>query len=396
MDSVAEKLMRLEESFRRRYGVVPSICRAPGRVNLIGEHTDYNDGFVMPAAIEFYTYAAVSARNDRKVVVASENFDESVEFELDHLKTGSTGHWSDYVRGVAAKLHQAGAFEGGANLLIRGEVPLGAGLSSSAAIEVATAFALLSSAKREMDRVKIALLCQAAEHEFAGTNCGIMDQFISCFGEAQRAMLLDCRSLEHQSLPLPKGVSIVICNSKVKHELASGEYNARRRECAEGVARLARKIPEVKSLRDVSPEALERYRDELIPVVYRRCRHVVTEIERTAEAAEALKSEDVDRFGRLMGESHRSLRDDYEVSCRELDILVELANAIDGVYGSRMTGGGFGGCTVNLVKEERVGEFKKAMLSGYEERTGIRADVFVTRAAEGAGPISMEALRTQR
>ena len=395
MNTGAQMLLTLGESFEKRYGAAPLVCRAPGRVNLIGEHTDYNDGFVMPAAIQYYTYAAASPRADRRIVVASENLDESVEFGLDDAKRGPTGHWSDYVRGVAAKLDEAGGI-GGANLLIRGEVPLGAGLSSSAAIEVATAFALLAVSKREMDRVEIALLCQAAEHQYAGTKCGIMDQFIACFGQANRALLLDCRSLEQELLPLPGGVSIVICNSKVKHELASGEYNARRLECAEGAKRIGEQIEGVKSLRDVSPELLEQFRNELTPVVYRRCRHVVTEIARTKEAAAALKSLDVKRFGVLMGESHRSLRDDYEVSCKELDILVDLALSVSGVYGSRMTGGGFGGCTVNLVRDEAVNEFKGAMMNGYERLTGIKPDVFVTPAAEGAGPISMDVVRMER
>jgi galactokinase len=394
MSSSSQIAITLERAFRSRYGVAPILCRAPGRVNLIGEHTDYNDGFVMPAAIEFYTYVAASPRSDRKIVVASENFAESVEFDLSTLREGSTGHWSDYVRGVAAMLDAEGGIAG-ANLLIHGEVPVGAGLSSSAAIEVATAFALLSVSGRELDRVRIAQLCQKAEHDYAGTKCGIMDQYIACFGREGRALLLDCRSLQHELLPLPDGVRVVICNSMVKHALVAGEYNARRADCAAGVEYFAKHFPDVKSLRDVSFEQLERFGNGLPAVIFRRCRHVVTEIARTIEAAAALRTQDVKHFGKLMGESHRSLRDDYEVSCSELDLLVELANNIPGVYGSRMTGGGFGGCTVNFVSDNAVTDFEQSIKKDYTAKTELVPDIFVTAAAEGAGPISTEAVWTK-
>jgi galactokinase len=394
MSSTPQIAITLDRAFRRRYGVAPILCRAPGRVNLIGEHTDYNDGFVMPAAIEFYTYVAASPRNDRKIVVASENFGESVEFDLDTLREGSTRHWSDYIRGVAATLDADGGISG-ANLLVHGEVPVGAGLSSSAAIEVATAYTLLTVSRREMDRVRIARLCQKAEHDYAGTKCGIMDQYIACFGQEGRALLLDCRSLQHELLPLPGGVRVVICNSMVKHALVAGEYNARRADCAAGVQYLARQIPGVKSLRDVSFEQFERFGTGLSPVIFRRCRHVITEIARTVEAAAALRKQDVKRFGKLMGESHRSLRDDYEVSCRELDLLVELANSIPGVYGCRMTGGGFGGCTVNFVGDDAVADFEQSIKRDYAAKTGLVPEVFVTAAAEGAGTISREAAWTK-
>jgi galactokinase len=275
--------------------------------------------------------------------------------------------------------------------LVHGEVPLGAGLSSSAAIEVATAYALLVVAGREMDRVCIARLCQKAEHGYAGTKCGIMDQYIACFGQEGRALLLDCQSLRHELLPLPDGVRVVICNSMVKHALVAGEYNARRADCAAGLEYLAKEIPGVKSLRDVSFEQLERFGSGLPPVIFRRSRHVVTEIARTVEAATALRTQDVERFGKLMGESHRSLRDDYEVSCRELDLLVEFANNIPGVYGSRMTGGGFGGCTVNFVRDDAVSDFEQSIKRDYAAKTGLMPEIFVTAAAEGAGPISTEA-----
>ena len=394
MSPSSQIAITLDRAFRSRYGVAPIVCRAPGRVNLIGEHTDYNDGFVMPAAIEFYTYVAASPRDDRKIVVASENFAESVEFDLNSLREGSTGHWSDYVRGVAAMLDTDGGLSG-ANLLVHGEVPLGAGLSSSAAIEVATAYALLTVSRREMDRVRLARLCQKAEHTYAGTKCGIMDQYIACFGQEGRALLLDCRSLQHELLPLPDGVRVVICNSMIKHALVAGEYNARRADCAAGVEYLAREIPGVKSLRDVSFEQLERFGGGMPPVIFRRCRHVVTEIARTVDAASALRAQDVNRFGKLMSESHRSLRDDYEVSCREIDLLVELANQIPGVYGSRITGGGFGGCTVNFVRDAAVADFEQSIKADYAAKAGLVPEIFVTAAAEGAGQISMEAAWTK-
>jgi galactokinase len=375
------------DKFRLVHGTSAQVFRAPGRVNLIGEHTDYNDGFVMPAAIDFYTWIAVAARDDRKLVVQSTNFPDSVEVDLQSSEPSPRNHWTDYVVGVAVMLERAGHRLRGANLLARGEVPIGAGLSSSAAIEVASAMALLSVSGLDMQRTGVAKLCQRAENEFVGARCGIMDQFISRCGRAGHALLLDCRSLDYRLLLVPHGVSLVICNTMVKHELATGEYNARRAECEEGVRRLSRFLPHVRALRDVSLCDVEKYAASLPEIIYKRCRHVVTENERVTDAATSLERGDLPAFGKLMRDSHLSLRDDYQVSCSELDLMVDLAARLPGVFGARMTGGGFGGCTINLVQTEAVPAFKRDIANAYEKATGLAPQIFVTPAAEGAGKV---------
>ena len=359
----------LTEAFHSLFDGRPRIYRAPGRVNLIGEHTDYNEGIVMPAAIDFSTWVAIETRADRRIILHSENFSETAELDLDRPPGRGRGHWSDYPFGVAIKLESAGRQLSGANMLVRGEVPIGSGLSSSAAVEVATGFALLDISGAQCDRLELAGLCQQAENEFVGMRCGLMDQFISCFGKAGRALMLDCRSLEYRLLPLPDSVKLVVCNTMVKHELAASEYNARRAECEEAVRRLAQKLPHIRSLRDVTIDDLERFGEELSAVVRKRGQHVVSENARVVEAAAALGREDLQTFGELMRESHRSLRDDYEVSCRELDLMVDIANKAEGVFGARMTGGGFGGCTINLVQSENVTSFDRAWY-GLHDVTG--------------------------
>lgn len=366
------------------------IFRAPGRVNLIGEHTDYNEGFVMPAAIGFSTFVTASPRNDRKVLLFSEHFSEEVEFNLDDPNLKATGHWSDYPIGVAVTLERAGYRLKGARLKIRSEVPIGSGLSSSAAIEVATCYALVSNSGLSVDAVEMAKLCQRAENEFVGMRCGIMDQFVSCCGRAGKALMLDCRSLDHKLLPLPRQTRLVICNTMVKHSLAASAYNQRRAECEAGVRHFAHSLPNVRALRDVTEADLKLYGSDLSEVVYRRCRHVITENARVLDAAKALEEEDLEAFGRLMNESHRSLRDDYEVSCRELDVMVELARECDGVYGARMTGGGFGGCTVNLVNVEKVDAFKRTVAQGYTEATRLAPEIYICNAANGAGEVTCD------
>ena len=374
----------LSETFQSLYGGQPKLYRAPGRVNLIGEHTDYNQGFVMPAAIDFSTWLAIAPRRDRKLSVRSENFAETVELDLDQPATQGRGHWSDYPFGVAVKLEESGHRLIGANMLVRGEVPIGSGLSSSAAIEVATGLALLEDSEARIDRVTLAKLCQQAENEFVGMRCGLMDQFISCFGKAGHALMLDCRGLDYKLLPLPANVKLVVCNTMVKHELASSEYNARRADCELGVQLLSQKISTAQSLRDVTLNDLERFPSKLPEVVYRRCRHVVSENDRVMDAAAALTAGDLTLFGKLMAESHQSLRDDYEVSCKELDLMVELANKAEGVVGARMTGGGFGGCTINLVRSESVDSFKQTVASEYLRTTGREPEIYVCTAAQGA------------
>jgi galactokinase len=378
---------KLKSGFRQRYGTEARIFRAPGRVNLIGEHTDYNDGFVMPAAIELGVSIAIAPRDDRELVVHSENFSESVEIELDDRDPGPRQHWSDYVQGVAVVLQKTGYVLRGANMLISGDVSIGSGLSSSAAIEVATGFALLGNSGLPVDRVELAKLCRRAENEFVGARVGIMDPFISCCGHAGHALMLDCRSLDYRLLSIPAGVSLVICNTMVKHELASGEYNRRRAECEEGVRILSRRLPDVRALRDVHLKDLDRYCDDLPQTIYNRCRHVVTENARVCDAAAALDKADLPLFGRLMAESHISLRDDYEVSCQELDLMVKLARQVEGVFGARMTGGGFGGSTVNLVENRYVEDFRRSVANAYERSTGLLPQILVSAAADGVGEV---------
>ena len=374
----------LTARFREMFGPDMRIFRAPGRVNLIGEHTDYNDGFVMPAAIGFYTWIAVAKREDRILEAYSDHFEEKITFSLDALDGPPRKHWSDFIRGVAATFEGAGYKLPGANLVIHTEVPLGAGLSSSASLEVATALALTVPAGIAVPRLELAKLCQAAENQYVGARCGIMDQFIASFGVSGSALMLDCRSLEYQLIPVPRDLRLVVCNSMVRHEHASGEYNRRRADCEAGVKLLARHLPGIRALRDVGIADLENYKHALPETIYRRCRHVVSENQRVLDAAKALESGDVDEFGRLMYASHASLRDDYEVSCRELDLLVELASSSPGIYGARMTGGGFGGCTVNLVRAEQAAAFEAQMARTYQQATGIRPDIYVCEPAQGA------------
>jgi galactokinase len=378
---------KLVEAFRSLYGVSPRIYRAPGRVNLIGEHTDYNEGFVMPAAIDFSTWVAIAPRDDRKLVIRSENFSETAELDLDASENCAQGHWSDYPFGVAIILEGSGKRLRGANILLRGEVPIGSGLSSSAAIEVSIGFALIENSDLPVDRWDLAKSCRRAENEFVGIRSGLMDQFIACFGQEDRALVLDCRSLEYKPLPLPSDVNLVICNTMVKHQLAVSEYNARRAECEEGVRLLSRLLPHVNSLRDVTTGDLQRLKHELPEVIGRRCRHVASENSRVLEATSALERRDLATFGVLMRESHESLRDDYEVSCRELDLMVDLANGAEGIIGARMTGGGFGGCTINLVRSDSVEAFKKTVGQGYSNACGRVPEIYVCAASQGAESI---------
>ncbi|HXM98158.1 MAG TPA: galactokinase [Candidatus Dormibacteraeota bacterium] len=384
---MANEFAEIQKFFYQQFQGEPRIYRAPGRVNLIGEHTDYNDGFVMPAAIDFYVWVAISPRPDRKLIVHSVNFSETVEIDLLNEDPKPKKHWSDYVQGVVLMLQRANHAIRGADIVIRGDVPIGSGLSSSAAIEVSTGFALLDIAGLTIDRVELAKLCRRAENEFVGAQVGIMDQFISACGHKGRALMLDCRSLEFKLLPVPSSVSLVICNTMIRHELSKGEYNTRRKECGEAVRLLSGVLPGIRALRDVTPQDLQRHCAILPPVILKRVRHVVSEDARVQDAAAALQRQDLSTFGNLMGESHRSLRDDYQVSCRELDIAVELAAGVPGVYGARMTGGGFGGCTINLVASQSVQDFKRHVSEGYERKTGISPQIFVSSAAEGVGEV---------
>ena len=357
----------LAERFRARYGREPAMFRAPGRVNLIGEHTDYNDGFVMPAAIAYDTWVAAARRDDRTVTFESEHFEGTRSFDLDHLESGVRHDWSDYLRGMLVELQRNGSRIEGADMLIGSDVPIGAGLSSSASVCVATGYALLDLAALPIDRISLAKTAQRAENEHAGAKTGIMDQFVVANAEAGHALILDTRSLDFRQVPLPEAATFVICNSMVKHDNATGEYNTRRRECEEGVAALQERFPEIRALRDATLDHLEAIRGDVSDTIYRRCRHVVTEDERTQRARWALERGDVVKLGALMDASHASMRDDYEITCAEIDTMVALARLLPGVFGARMTGGGFGGCTVNLVANGDVESFVATMKRGYHE-----------------------------
>ncbi|AXC11789.1 Galactokinase [Acidisarcina polymorpha] len=373
----------------KRFGAEPAMFMAPGRVNLIGEHTDYSEGFVMPAAIDFATLAGVSPRADRQISISSENFGDQAVFDLDFLPHHPRHHWSDYPIGVLTVLKEVGVKVSGFNLTLSGDVPLGSGLSSSASVEVATALAILevaakSGSTHHFSGPEIARLCQRAENHFVGTQSGIMDQFVSCCGAAGKALLLDCRDLSFELAPISPELSIVICNTMVKHSHAGGEYNTRRAEIEAGAEIIRLHRSDVRFLRDVTVADLERWGDEMLPDVLKRCRHVVTENLRTVAAARALEQNDLPTLGRLMAESHASYRDDFEASCKEADILVELASREPACVGARLTGGGFGGCTVNLVHTAEADQFGKKMLEEYLQATGIAAEIYHCHAAAGA------------
>jgi galactokinase len=383
-----DNLASLKKEFESRFGGRCGIYRAPGRVNLIGEHTDYNEGYVLPIALDFSCWVAAGAREDGRMAIFSENTGEQAEADLRDEGLARSGRWSDYPIGAAWALRETGCLLPGANLYIHGEVPLGAGLSSSAAIEVATGYALLDIAGGEIDLGQLVQACQRGENEFVGAHVGIMDQFVACRGKAGNALLLDCRSLKYEYVPLPTELCLVICNSMIKHELAAGEYNARRAECEQGVRLLSEKLPGIRSLRDVTANELETYKGSLPGNVYRRCRHVITENDRVMQTVKALRTGDLTRVGDLMFASHESLRVDYEVSCVELDSLVELARKAPGLIGARMTGGGFGGCTVNLVKRENVEQFRESVSSGYRAKIGIVPEIYLSGTADGVERVS--------
>ena len=357
---------------------------APARVNLIGEHTDYTGGFVMPMAIDFATLAVVSPRDDGRAVFYSLNFDEEVSFEIAGLGRTPRGHWSDYPLGVVWSLAQEGVTVNGFSMSLAGNVPVGAGLSSSASLEVATAMALLSHAGTELPLKTVATLCRRTENEFVGAKSGIMDQFIVAGGVAGRVMLLDCRSLEFELLPLPSEVRVVVCNSMVQHQHAGGEYGDRRDEVEAGQAVLQQLRPGIELLRDATLADLEACKDRMSATSFARCRHIISENVRVTEAREALLCRDVKRFGELMVAAHASMRDDFAASCPEVDTLVEIAMRLPGCFGARITGGGFGGCTVNLVSVDKAEAFAEALRREYKAALGIDADCFVCAPTDGA------------
>ncbi|MCX8496836.1 MAG: galactokinase [Akkermansiaceae bacterium] len=372
--------------FQKSYGRPPRwIAAAPGRVNVIGEHTDYNDGFVLPMAIEFYSVMAADRPVDgREVITLRSTLEPEVAtIDLSRPVVPGVPKWGNYPRGVVAGFLARGIQPGGLEVLLHSTVPLGSGLSSSAALEVCTATLLEAVTGSTLDPVEKALLCQKAEHDFAGVPCGIMDQFISALGREGHLLLLDCRTRKTEIVPLQDpSVALLIINTNVKHELSGGEYAERRAQCEEAARNLG-----VKSLRDVNVEQLEKGKSKMRDLVYRRARHVIGEISRTVSAVGSVRQSDWPAVGRLMYASHVALRDDYEVSCPELDAVVKIAESIGeqgGVYGCRMTGGGFGGCCVALVKASSVDGITKKIASDYKVRTGITATIFSSRPAAGA------------
>jgi galactokinase len=384
-----ERLSKMLEASRTRSGCPAMVVRAPGRVNLIGEHTDYNDGFVLPIAIDHDVRLAVCPRSDRIVRLYSLNFQSETVFDLDDVQRDEVNQWGNYARGMAVELTRAGYLLRGMDGVVEGNVPIASGLSSSAAMEIAAGMAFCVVSMQEVEPPCLAQLAQAAENNYMGVRSGIMDQFVSRMGHVGCALFLDCRSLQFELVPVPgEEYLFVVADSRQSRELAGSAYNERRAQCETAVAELQKSLPHVRALRDVSIGDLQRFGGGLDPVVYRRARHVVTENERVLRAVEALRGNDLHRFGRLMNESHNSLRDDYEVSSPALDTLVNAARDVDGCIGSRLTGAGFGGCTVSLVRQDRVDAFRKQVSDRYRQSPdaqGAEAQLYVTRPAPGAG-----------
>ncbi|MBA3533226.1 MAG: galactokinase [Ardenticatenales bacterium] len=376
---------QITDYFQQRYDEAPSlIVQAPGRVNLIGEHTDYNDGFVLPMAIDRAVWIALRPRADRRVQVYSPTFGENLSFSLDHLRQNEEVKegWGEYLKGVAWAMQEAGHELRGWEGIVVGDVPIGAGLSSSAALELATARAFAALSGILWDAPQMALLGQRAENQWVGVNCGIMDQMISATGQPGHALLIDCRSLESESVPLPSGNTVVVLDTATRRGLVGSAYNERRAQCE-----AAAHFFGVPALRDVSLEQFAAQAEELDEVTRRRARHIITENERTLHAAEAMRRQDAEMLGHLMDESHRSLRDDFEVSSPELNTMVDLARQHEGCYGARMTGAGFGGCAVALLRAENAPTFASRVIRQYEEATGLMPTVYLCQAAEGASII---------
>jgi len=367
--------------FKDVYGQSPAfVARAPGRVNLIGEHTDYNDGFVLPMAIDRDVTIVGRHRNDRIVRLHSANFDNSIEFSLDNIEKLDRNTWSNYNRGVADVLQKDGHTLNGFDGVVHGNVPIASGLSSSAATEMATMMAFSAATPAlKLDGVTMARLSQRAENQFVGVNCGIMDQFISSLGKKDHALFIDCRSLEYQLAPMMQGVTVLVVDTNASRSLAASAYNERRAQCEE-----ASRIFGVKALRDVSVETFERRQGELPDLIAKRASHIVYENQRVLDAVEALRANDVVRFGQLMNQSHDSLRDLYAVSSKELDAVVDIAREMRGVHGARMTGAGFGGCAIALVNNEQAGALAERMKEEYPRRTGKQPNVYACVASDGA------------
>ena len=379
----------LKSMHRARFNAEPALFVAPGRVNLIGEHTDYAEGFVMPAAIDFATLAAISPRADGKIALYSENYGEERHFDVSAVPTmKASKHWTDYPLGVVSILAGEGHAIPGFSLSLWGDVPLGSGLSSSAALEVATALAVLSVIKASYPGPQLARLCQRAENEFVGSSCGIMDQFISANGKKDHAMLLDCRDLSFKLAPIPPHVALVIANTMVKHSVVGGDYPTRRAEVEAACAVIASHRPGVSFLRDATVDDLEQWGSEMSHESLKRARHVITENLRTVAFAAALEKGDMNEVGRLMAEAHTSYSQDFEGSCMEADAMVELAQELPGLIGARLTGGGCGGCTINLVEQSQAKAFAQALGALYAGQFGIVPQIHICHASDGARALS--------
>ncbi len=378
-----DRIFSIRDKFHQRFREEPLLVRSPGRVNLIGEHTDYNQGFVLPAAVDKAVYMAVAPGKGQRCILYALDLDQSHEFDLNEL-VKSDQRWPNYLMGVVAELQKAGCQVSGFHCVFGGDIPIGAGMSSSAAIEAGLAFALNKIFSLGLEPLTLVKLAQKAENEFVGVRCGIMDQFINIFGRPKSVLKLDCRSLDYQYYPFDRqDLRIVLCDTLVKRELASSEYNVRRQQCESGVQCLARYAPHLKSLRDVSLDLLEAHRTELEPVIYKRCDYVIRENIRVEEACADLQKSDFISFGKRMFGSHQGLRDDYEVSSRELDVLVDAAAEVKGILGARMMGAGFGGCTINLLQENALDEFRENVGRAYQIQFGKEPRFYISMLKSG-------------
>ena len=380
-------------AYRERFGSEPThLSSGPGRVNLIGEHTDYNEGFVLPVALKRDVRFAFRPRPDRHVRLFSLEYGEAYEFDLDNFAFNDAMLWANYVQGMAWSLEQSGVPLTGMDAVISGNVPRGSGLSSSAAVEVGAAHAFLAAAGQlsHLNGPQIARAAQRAENEYVGVNCGIMDQFISVLGRENHALLIDCRSLTYELIPMPAEAALVIGNTRASRSLASSAYNERRQECETGVALLEPMVPGIRALRDVTSAQLEEHKAVLPVNIYRRCRHVVSENERVLQTVDAFRRNDLVTVGQLMNASHESLRDDYAVSSAALDAMVEAMLSVPGCYGARLTGAGFGGCAVALVEPGAEQAMADAIFEQYPKATNIWPEVYTTRASDGARVIQIQ------
>lgn len=382
-------IQKIYNDFKSRFDTDSILIQSPGRVNLIGEHTDYNEGFVLPAAIDKVIVLGFAPNESKKARLHSVDMQESCEVDLGKELEKSDNHWANYILGVVDQLQKRGDKIGGFNCVFGGDIPIGAGLSSSAALEGGVVLGLSKLFDLSISKTEMAKIGQAAENRFVGMRCGIMDQFANIQGKEGHALKLDCRSLEFELYPFRRSdIKIILCDTNVHRELTSSEYNIRRQQCEEGVQILKQFNPDIKSLRDVDLQTLKKHAGDFTPTVFRRCKFVLEENNRVEAACKALTNDDLDTFGQLMYKSHYGLRDLYEVSCEELDVLVEIAETMDGIFGSRMMGGGFGGCTINLVKEEFVDQFIGSVKTHYKEKVGDGLKVYQASISDGTKQIS--------